>query len=95
MDSTVDFAIRRNFVYLAVKSQFEKVHQIALNFFFCVNDGNLFVEVMQLCFKRIKRCTVHGDLAICLIQGLGYCQFGHNYLAKGLMNKFNIFHRIY
>ena len=78
VDSTVNLAIWRNLVSLAVERQFEKVHQIALNLFFGVDDGNLFVEVMQLCFERIKRCTVHGNLAICLIQGLGYCQFGHS-----------------
>ncbi len=78
VDGTVDFAIRRNLVCLAVKSQFEKVHQIALNLFFGVDDCNLFVEVMQLCLERIKCSTVHWDLAICLIQGLGNCQFGHS-----------------
>ena len=46
VDSTVNLAIWRNLVSLAVESQFEKVHQIALNLFFGVDDGNLFVEVM-------------------------------------------------
>ena len=71
MDGAVNIAVRGNLVTLAVEGELQEVHQIAFEFFFRVDDGNLLVIVTQLGLEAVKDKPVHGDLPICLIQGLG------------------------
>ena len=72
MDGAVNIPIGRNLVILAIEREFEEVHQVALEFFFRIDDGNLLKVVAELGFKVVKDGPGHRDLTVCLIQGLGY-----------------------
>ena len=73
MDSAVYVAVRRNLVILTIEREFQEVHQVAFEFLFRIDNGNLLVVVTELGFEAVKDAPIHRNLTISFIQRLGYC----------------------